>query len=72
MTRQMTQAARVPSELESPCTKLVYLYIATHGGATVGELQANLHLKKLTLFSVLRSLRERGFVGEETNEYVLA
>ena len=71
MTGQTTQAARVPSELESPCTKLVYLYIATHGDATVGELQANLDLKKLTLFSVLRSLRERGFLREERNGYVL-
>ena len=71
-TTQPTQSTRVPSELESPCAKLVYLYLATHDGATVSELHEGLDLKKLTLFSVLRSLRKRGLVGEETDRYVVA
>ena len=71
MTAQTTQTTRVPTELESPCAKLVYLYLATHDGATVGELHEGLDLRKLTLFSVLRSLRERELIGEETNRYVV-
>ena len=72
MTAQMSQTIRVPAELESPCAKLVYLYLATHDGATVGELHEGLALQKLTLFSVLRSLREQGLIGEETDRYVVA
>ena len=71
MTQQMAQTAGVPAELNSPCSKLVYLYLATHGGATVNELHEGLDIRKLTLFSVLRSLRERELIGEETDRYVV-
>lgn len=60
----------IPATIESPCAKLVYLYLTTHGPATVTELQDGLELKKLTLFSVLRTLRERGLVREDGARYI--
>ena len=71
-TAQTTQVTRVPAELDSPCSKLVYLYLATHDGATVNELNEGLDVRKLTLFSVLRSLRGRELIEEETDRYVVA
>lgn len=63
---------RVPTELQSPQAKLVYLYLSTHGGATITELQENLGMKKLSLYGILKTLREEGIVGQRTDEYVLA
>jgi predicted transcriptional regulator len=70
-TATQSQTA-VPSTIESPCAKLVYLYLSTHGGATVSELQDGLELKKITLYSVLRTLRDRHLVSEDGDRYVVA
>jgi predicted transcriptional regulator len=67
-----TSRTAVPSTIESPCAKLVYLYLSTHGGATVTELQESLELKKITLYSVLRTLRDRRLVTEDGDRYVVA
>lgn len=63
---------RVPTELQSPQAKLVYLYLSTHGSATITELQESLGMKKLSLYGILKTLREEGIVGQRTDEYVLA
>jgi len=64
--------AEVPTDLSSPRAKLVYLYLSTHGEATIADLQADLGMKKIALYGVLRSLREEGIVDRETDRYVLA
>lgn len=61
----------VPDELESSQAKLVYLYLAVTGGATVDELRETLALKKVTLLSVLRSLISAGLVDRKGPEYVV-
>lgn len=71
MQGSTTQSTRVPGDLRSPRTKLVYLYLSTHEGATLDELQENLEMKKITLYSVLKTLRKRGIVEEESDRYVL-
>lgn len=71
MIQQSTTAVAVPDDLNSPRAKLVYLYLSTHGSATIGELQENLAMKKITLYSILKTLRERELVGQETDRYVL-
>jgi DNA-binding MarR family transcriptional regulator len=65
-----TQQTTVPADLTSPRAKLVYLYLSTNDGATVTELQEGLSMKKITLFSILKTLRSRGLVGQEHDRYV--
>jgi DNA-binding MarR family transcriptional regulator len=67
-----THRTAVPDDLESPRAKLVYLYLSTHDGATVSELQDGLSMKKITLFSILKTLRGRGLVGQDRDRYVVA
>lgn len=64
--------ATVPASIDSSCAKLVYLYLSTHGSATVSELQDRLSMKKLTLYSVLRTLRERELVSEDGERFTVA
>jgi len=59
----------LPQEIDSTCAKLVYLSLATAGGATVEELQSCLDVSSMTLFSVLSTLEERGLVATEENVY---
>ncbi|WP_327052562.1 TrmB family transcriptional regulator [Halomicrococcus gelatinilyticus] len=62
------QDASLPEELGSPRAKLVYLYLTTTSGATVDELQAGLDLPKMALFTIVRTLRERGLVEKRGHE----
>lgn len=52
----------VPTELESPRAKLIYLYVSVRDGATVEQLQADLAIKKGTALSIASTLRKRGFL----------
>ncbi|MGM0591096.1 MAG: helix-turn-helix domain-containing protein [Halobacteriota archaeon] len=71
MIQQAATRTTVPSGLRSPNAKLVYLYLSTHGGATISELQAGLEMKKLSLYSILATLRDRGYVRQEAEQYVV-
>jgi Sugar-specific transcriptional regulator TrmB. len=64
-------APTVPSELESPRAKLVYLFLSTHGEATVSELQSCLDMKKISLYSILSTLCERGLIDQDAESYCL-
>lgn len=64
-----SQMDPLPNEIESPRAKLVYLYLTTASGGTVGELQRALGLKKITLYSILRTLRDRGLVEKNVDGY---
>jgi len=66
-----TQALDAPAgvlssvrDIESDRRKLVYLYLAVQGGATLEELKADLELPLLTLLRVLPDLRENDLVAE--------
>ena len=72
MINPTATASTVPGELNSPRAKLVYLYLSTHEGATIEELGERLGMKKITLYSILKTLRKQGFVEQETDRYVLA
>lgn len=61
----------IPSELESPRAKLVYLFLSTHGEATVSELQSGLGMKKISLYSILSTLCERGLIDQDAESYCL-
>ena len=64
-------APSIPSELESPRAKLVYLFLSTHGEATVSELQSGLDMKKISLYSILSTLCERGLIDQDAESYTL-
>lgn len=57
----------VPTDLESPRAKLIYLYVSARDGATVEQLQADLAIKKGTALSIATTLRKRGYL-ERTEE----
>lgn len=57
-----TDDIAVPDGLSAAESKLVYLFVATSGGATLDDLQSSLDLKKITLFPVLHALSERGLI----------
>ncbi|WP_137287266.1 TrmB family transcriptional regulator [Halorussus salinisoli] len=69
--RLTTPARELPTELESPRAKLVYLYLRP-AAASIDELQADLDVKKITLFSILRTLRERGLVEKRDERFAVA
>ncbi|WP_435317973.1 helix-turn-helix domain-containing protein [Haloarchaeobius sp. TZWSO28] len=57
----------------SPTGKLVCLYLNMAGESTTAQLQDALGLSKLTLFSVLSTLEERGLVDrDDTGQVTLA
>jgi predicted transcriptional regulator len=62
----------VPSDVQSPRAKLVYLALAAGGAATVEELQSALAMTKLTLYGVLRTLIERGLVEKVEGRYAVS
>ncbi|GAB7018679.1 MarR family transcriptional regulator [Halostagnicola sp. A-GB9-2] len=60
----------LPTELNSSQAKLVYLYLETTGGATVGELSETLSMKKMATLSVMNSLSTQGLVEKVDDEYI--
>ncbi len=55
-------AVSVPDEIESPRAKLVYLYVTTRGETTVAQLRDDLGMRTGTALTMLRTLRERGYL----------
>lgn len=68
--RPTTTARELPTELESPRAKLVYLYLQG-GAASIDDLQSDLEVKKITLFSILSTLRERGLVEKQGSQFTV-
>jgi predicted transcriptional regulator len=53
------------AELNSATSKLTYLYLHSHGEATVDELERNLDVRVFTLLGILRILRQRDLVTQD-------
>ena len=66
--RQMPNG--MPTDVESPRGKLVYLYLDTVDGASLEELVDGLDVQRITLYSVLKTLQERGLVDRDGDRYV--
>lgn len=60
----------MPTDVESPRGKLVYLYLDTVDGASLEELVDGLDVQRITLYSVLKTLQERGLVDRDGDRYV--
>lgn len=52
----------VPAELQSPRSKLLYVTLAATGGARPPELRSALGLSSLSLYPIIRDLRDAGIV----------
>jgi sugar-specific transcriptional regulator TrmB len=62
----------LPDRLTSASAKLVYLYLARAGPATVSELSTALDVRTLGLYGVLGVLADEGLVEHEGETYRLA
>jgi len=69
VSQSQSRTLALPAEVDSPRAKLVYLYLQTAGGATLSDLRDELDVPKLTLFSVLKTLRSRELVECEDDWY---
>jgi predicted transcriptional regulator len=69
--RPTTTGEPLPTELDSPRAKLVYLYLR-RAEATVDDLQSALGVKKIALYSILRTLRERELVEKRDGRFAVA
>lgn len=63
------QLISIPDECTSPTAKLVYLALLRVEEATVGELQRQLGLSKLTLLPILESLRRKDLIRRTEGGY---
>jgi len=70
-TEPARAAPALPTDLQSPRAKLVYLYLTTNGDATVAEMGDSLGMKKLSLYSILKTLRQEGMVDCDGDTYAL-
>ncbi len=59
----------VPSSIDSPQAKLVYLCLQYADGATIDELQTQTAMAKLSLYTILRNLKTAGLVSKQGSEY---
>jgi predicted transcriptional regulator len=66
------QTKPLPTELDSAASKLVYLYLRSAGESTVDELQADLDMRKISLYPLLKTLSKKGLVDREGEAYHLA
>ncbi|MFC4448351.1 helix-turn-helix domain-containing protein [Halorussus aquaticus] len=69
--RPTTSTRELPTELESPRAKLVYLYLLPTA-ASIDELQSDLGVEKITLYSILRTLRKRNLVEKRDGKFAVA
>lgn len=72
MITQTTQATSIPTTLQSPRAKLVYLFLSMHGTTSITELQDSLDMKKISLYSILKTLEDKDIVSRDGEQYALA
>ena len=60
----------LPDTVDTAGSKLLYLYLSVENEATIDELQAALGMKKITLYSLLRTLRSANLVERVEANYV--
>ena len=72
MLKQTPQTHSVPSSLQSPRARLVYLFLSTNGSSTITELQESLNMKKISLYSILKTLQKKDVISKSGEQYTLA
>ncbi len=72
MLTQSAQTHTIPTSLQSPRAKLVYLFLSTNGTSTINELQDGLNMKKISLYSILKTLQKQEIISKDGDSYTLA
>lgn len=72
MITQSKQAIDIPTDLRSPQAKLIYLFLSMNGTTTIGELQDGLNMKKISLYSILKTLEKDDVISKNGERYTLA
>lgn len=62
-------AGSLPRDIETPRSKLVYLYLVADGPSTARDLRTDLDMGLISLFPVLRGLVRAGHVRRESGTY---
>ncbi|WP_247004762.1 helix-turn-helix domain-containing protein [Halosolutus gelatinilyticus] len=62
----------IPETVESAEAKLLYLSLRLQGGQTIDELQRTTKLPKLSLYSIVRSLRRNDLVEKDGDSFRIA
>ena len=62
----------IPTDIDSPRSKLVYIYLSAVGSATADELCDDLAVSKGTILSITGTLRHRGYLERRDGRYELA
>ncbi len=66
VNQQMQQYEyQLPDTLDTSGSKLVYLYLKVEEEATINELHTALGMKKITLYSLLQTLKATDLVDQE-------
>ncbi len=71
MIAETARPLSMPAELRSPRAKLVYLFLSMNGTATISELQDGLDMKKIALYSILKTLEKRDLISKDGDSYSL-
>lgn len=79
MKQPRSQSVSTPPEptstlatLDSPSSKLVYLYLETKGEATVDDIREELDITLMTAYSLLDTFLGRGLVSKRDGTYTTA
>jgi len=68
-TQKPKPTAGLPSDLDAPRAKLVYLYLSQTGEASVRDITDELDMQRLTAYSVLKTLVGEGLVSRDGDRY---
>ncbi|ATW87259.1 hypothetical protein halTADL_0446 [Halohasta litchfieldiae] len=72
MITQQKPAVDIPTDLRSPQAKLIYLFLSMNGTTSISELQDGLNMKKISLYSILKTLEKDDMVSKDGERYALA
>jgi DNA-binding MarR family transcriptional regulator len=59
----------VPEEINSSTAKLIYVYIKSVSSATIEQLSSSLSMKRITLYPIVSTLQQKGFITKSNNLY---
>jgi len=72
MISQAKHAVDIPTDLRSPRAKLVYLFLSMNGTTSITELQDGLNMKKISLYSILKTFEKKDVISKDGDRYTLA
>lgn len=72
MITQEKHAVDIPADLRSAQSKLIYLFLSMNGTTTINELQDELNMKKISLYSILKTLEKEDVISKDGEQYAVA